>query len=83
MTTWARAGIYEVDFGLGSAVRYADGVVPDMDGCTLIKEAPPSGKVPVAGQNPGWTDHGVDVSVALKAEDMERLLRDPLLLPRV
>ncbi|KAJ9134860.1 Transferase family protein [Coniochaeta hoffmannii] len=83
VTTWARAGIYEVDFGLGSAVRYADGVVPEMDGCILIKEAPPAGKVLVAGQKVGWTDHGVDISVALKAEDMERLLKDPLLLPTV
>jgi hypothetical protein len=85
VTTWARAGVYEIDFGLGSAVRYADGVVPNLDGCVLIKEAPPppTPKVPVPGQKPGWTDHGVDVSLALRAEDMERLLRDPLLLLKV
>ncbi|KAA8646068.1 uncharacterized protein ATNIH1004_007491 [Aspergillus tanneri] len=26
VTTWARAGLYEVDLGLGARVRYADGV---------------------------------------------------------
>ncbi|KAH8903525.1 transferase family protein [Coniochaeta sp. PMI_546] len=83
VTTWARAGIYEVDFGMGSAVRYADGVVPDMDGCILIKEAPPSGQNVVADGKPAWTDNGLDISVALKAEDMERLLKDPLLLPEM
>jgi hypothetical protein len=83
VTTWARAGIYEVDFGLGSAVRYADGIVPDLDGCVLIKEAPPSGQNPVPDGEPAWTDHGVDISVALRAEDMGRLLKDPLLLPKV
>jgi hypothetical protein len=83
VTTWARAGIYELDFGLGCDVRYADGVVPDMDGCILIKEAPPSGEQAVAGAKPAWTDHGVDVSIPLRAEDMERLLGDPLLLPKL
>lgn len=82
VTTWARAGIYEVDFGLGSAVRYVDGVLSDMDGSVLIKEAPPTEKQ-VSGQKPSWTDDGVDISVALKAEDMKRLLRDPLLLPQI
>ncbi|KAB5566343.1 transferase [Coniochaeta sp. 2T2.1] len=83
VTTWARAGIYEVDFGLGSAVRHADGVVPHLDGCILIKEAPPSRLVRVVDGKPAWTDHGVDVSIPLKADDMERLLKDPLLLPKL
>jgi hypothetical protein len=83
VTTWARAGIYEVDFGIGSTVRYVDDVVPDMDGMVLIKEAPPP---PGRGEGigkPAWTDHGVDVSVHLRREDMERLLRDPELLPQM
>ncbi|KAB5583000.1 transferase [Coniochaeta sp. 2T2.1] len=83
VTTWARAGIYEVDFGLGSAVRYADGVVPHLDGCILIKEAPPSRQVRVGDGKPAWTDYGVDVSIPLKADDMDRLLKDPLLLPNL
>ena len=79
VTTWARAGLYEVDFGFGggSKVRYAEGVVPDMDGIVLIKEAGP-----VERGNP-WTENGVDVSIRLRTEDMERLMRDPLLLPDI
>ncbi|OIW24550.1 transferase family protein [Coniochaeta ligniaria NRRL 30616] len=83
VTSWARAGLYEVDLGLGSAVRYADDVVPDMDGCISIKEAPPAGEGVVDEGKRAWTDYGVDVSVALRAEDMERLLKDALLLPKV
>ncbi|KAF5628581.1 hydroxycinnamoyl-CoA shikimate quinate hydroxycinnamoyltransferase [Fusarium sp. NRRL 25303] len=74
VTTWARAGIYDVDFGLGSTCRYAEGVVPEMDGNVLIKEASgPLGKY--------WTDNGVDISIHIRSEDMERLIRDPLLFP--
>ncbi|RSL86948.1 hypothetical protein CEP51_002538 [Fusarium floridanum] len=74
VTTWGRAGIYDIDFGLGSECSYAEGVVPEMDGNILIKEAP--GK-------PGayWTDNGVDISIHIRTEDMERLIEDPLLLP--
>ncbi|KAH7176747.1 transferase family protein [Dactylonectria macrodidyma] len=82
VTSWARAGIYDVDFGLGSSIRYADGVVPDMDGNILIKEAPPS--LDAASSSPqSWTGNGVDVSVHICAEDMQRLLQDPLLLPKL
>jgi hypothetical protein len=83
VTTWARAGIYDVDFGLGSRIRYADGVVPNFDGNILIKEAPPSSGEILSGSRPSWTDSGVDISVHICAEDMERLLKDPLLLPRL
>ncbi|KAF9761280.1 hypothetical protein IL306_003880 [Fusarium sp. DS 682] len=74
VTTWARAGIYDIDFGFGSTCHYAEGVIPEMDGCVLIKEAPgPRGKY--------WTDNGVDISIHIKTEDMERLIKDPLLFP--
>lgn len=82
VTTWARAGIYDIDFGLGSHIRYADGVVPNLDGNILIKEAPPLSGGFVSGSRPSWTDDGVDISVHLCTEDMERFLQDPLLLPR-
>lgn len=74
VTTWARAGIYDVDFGLGSGIRYADAVLPAMDGGVLIKEGPSSSAH-------SWTDSGVDVTVHLRTEDMERLVLDPQLLP--
>ncbi|RJE26341.1 transferase family [Aspergillus sclerotialis] len=79
VTTWARAGLYEVDFGFGgeSKVRYAWGIVPDMDGIVLIKEAG------ALDRGMSWTERGVDVSIRLRREDMERLLRDPLLLPDI
>ncbi|KAK3332786.1 transferase family protein [Cercophora scortea] len=86
VTTWARAGIYKIDFGfraenLGSCVRYADGVVPDMDGIVLIKEAPPILASATSDSKPTWTDNGVDISVYLRAHDMERFLKDSALLP--
>ncbi|KAJ5651188.1 transferase family protein [Penicillium longicatenatum] len=82
VTSWARAGVYDVDFGLNDSprIRYAEGVIPDLDGCVLIKEAPPSPSADSSGGS--WTDNGVDVSIHLRAEDMKRLTVDPLLLPR-
>lgn len=80
VTTWARCGIYSIDFGLGSAVCYADGIIPDMDGTILIKEAPPkTQRSDVASSS--WTAHGVDISIRIQDEDMKRLLQDPLLYP--
>ncbi|KAI9166506.1 transferase [Paramyrothecium foliicola] len=79
VTTWARAGLYDIDFGLGSRIRFADGLIPDTDGVVLIKEAPAS---KAGSGTPGsWTENGVDVSVRIQKDDMERLLKDPLLLP--
>ncbi|KAJ6088741.1 transferase family protein [Penicillium sp. IBT 16267x] len=82
VTSWARAGIYEVDFGLSESpkIRYAEGVIADLDGCVLIKEAPPPQNA--GGSGGSWTENGVDVSIHLREEDMERLVEDPLLLPR-
>jgi hypothetical protein len=75
VTTWARAGLYDLDFGLGR-IRFADGLIPDTDGVVLIKEAPTHGE----SKSSSWTDNGVDVSVQICKDDMERLLKDPLLL---
>jgi hypothetical protein len=84
VTTWARAGIYDVDFGLGSRVRYADGVVPCLDGCILIIDGPPTRHASQSKTTArSWTDNGVDITFPLRCEDMQRLLRDPLLLPQV
>jgi hypothetical protein len=83
VTTWARAGIYDVDFGLGSRIRYADGIVPNLDGCVLIKEAPPPSGLFLSESRLSWTGRGVDISIHICTEDMERLVKDPLLLPRL
>ncbi|KAJ5172677.1 transferase family protein [Penicillium capsulatum] len=81
VTSWARAGVYEVDFGLStSPVRYAESVMPNMDGLVVIKDAPPMSK-PQGSGTQAWTEHGVDVSIHIRTEDMQRLIRDPLLLP--
>lgn len=82
VTTWARAGLYDVDFGLSEVpiIRYADAVLPDLDGELVIKEAPPSKKSSATGES-NWTENGVDISIRIQAADMERLIRDPLLLP--
>ncbi|KAJ5739204.1 transferase family protein [Penicillium manginii] len=81
VTSWARVGIYDVDFGLKAPIRYAEGVIPDLDGDILIKDAPPSDRSRSISDRRAWTDDGVDVSIHIRAEDMDRLIRDPLLLP--
>jgi len=88
VTTWARAGLYDIDFGCGSRIRYTDGVVPCVDGCVLVVDSAPSlpmdeETVDRVAAARGWTGHGVDVTFPLHREDMDRLLRDPLLLPKV
>ncbi|EMD67086.1 hypothetical protein GGP41_007019 [Bipolaris sorokiniana] len=84
VTTWARAGIYKVDFGFGSLIRYADGIVPCLDGCILINDAPPMDSTLSSNTCPRtWTDNGVDVTLPLLPKDMKHLLQDPLLLPQV
>lgn len=85
MTTWARAGIYDIDFGLGSRIRYADGVVPCLDGCILIADGPPSTETMPSSDTTarGWSYRGVEITLPLRCEDMERLLKDPLFLSQV
>jgi hypothetical protein len=56
-------------------------VIPDLDGDILIKDAPPSDRSRSISDRRAWTDDGVDVSIHIRAEDMDRLIRDPLLLP--
>lgn len=84
VTTWARAGLYDIDFGLGESIQYADGVVPDMDGDVVIKEAPPKKAKNTSSENESkrsWTGNGVDISVHVRDQDMERLMKDPYLFP--
>lgn len=84
VTSWARAGVYEVDFGLSaSPIRYAEPVVADMDGVVVIKEGPPPRDGSRRSSTHSWSEHGVDVSIHIRSEDMEHLVHDPLLFPRV
>ncbi|KAF9884066.1 hypothetical protein FE257_002355 [Aspergillus nanangensis] len=87
VTSWVRAGVYDVDFGWGPA-RYVDAILANLDGLVLIKEAPPptgDRMIPEPGTTTlaSWTAHGVDINLHLKTEDMERLIRDPLLLREI
>lgn len=81
VSAWARAGLYDVDFGLSDKpiIRYADAVIPDLNGQLVIKEAPPSDTSKTGGSN--WTENGVDISIRIRTEDMKRLVQDPMLLP--
>lgn len=86
VTTWARAGLYDVNFfgtggDGGAGIRYADGLMPPLDGVILVKEAPSSGRKVDTSKPRSWTEDGVDVSIHLRKEDMERLIADALLLP--
>lgn len=78
LTSWTRAGVYDVDFGLG-LLRYVDDVMPSMDGIVVVKEGAGPGRCGNGGG--GWTENGVDVDVRIGREDMERLLDDAMLLP--
>jgi hypothetical protein len=57
--------------------------VLNLDGDILIKEAPLSSGEFLSGSWLSWTDSRVDISVYICTEDIERLLKDPLLLPRL
>lgn len=83
-TTWARAGLHNVDFGLDTRTRYVEGAVPCVNGCILIVDSAPL-EPTLSGSTAArsWTENGVDVTFTLSVEDMDRLLRDPLLLPQV
>lgn len=67
------------------SLRYVDELFPNMDGVIVIKEAPPKKARSDASNGNGskrsWTDHGVDISVHIRDQDMEQLLKDPYLSP--
>ena len=85
VTSWVHGGVYRVNFtgSDGGVPRYVELDRPDIDGCMQIVEAPPLG---VEGQGTveksrHWCDDGVDVYVHIETKAMERLVKDPLLLP--
>lgn len=64
VTSWLRLHLYQVDFdGRGQTPRYVHAVMPKMDGCLQVMDA-------------GVEDGGIDVSVYLDAEAMQRLVED-------
>ncbi|CCM03694.1 uncharacterized protein FIBRA_05839 [Fibroporia radiculosa] len=79
ITSWARLGMYEVDFGSGALPRYVEAVIPSTDGCVHIMEAAPTASSTDGGRLKHWCDDGVDVSLYIAADVAERVLRDPML----
>jgi len=71
LTTWVYAGVYEVDFGSGSP-RYVEAVMPSCDGLVEVMEAGDVRRKD--GARADWISEGVDVSVYLESQAMERLL---------
>jgi hypothetical protein len=71
LTTWVHAGVYEVDFGVGSPM-YVEALMPSCDGLVEVMEA---GDVRGEdGKRRSWISEGVDVSVYLESKAMQRLI---------
>ncbi|KAH9926114.1 transferase family-domain-containing protein [Fomitopsis serialis] len=86
VTSWVRLGLYDADFGTGTRARYVEAVMPSCDGCLQVMEAVPvdheyagAGDDEEGGRRKRWYDDGVDVSLHLAADAMEKLMKDPLL----
>ncbi|KAE8453945.1 hypothetical protein EG329_007721 [Mollisiaceae sp. DMI_Dod_QoI] len=79
LTTWVHSGVHEVDFG-GVELRYVEAVMPACDGLVVVIESPNVGEEnrKYDGKK-SWIDNGVDVTIFLESEAMERLLNDPAL----
>ncbi|KAJ7635195.1 transferase family-domain-containing protein [Roridomyces roridus] len=73
VTSWARIGVYELDFGCGRP-RFVQPVMPVMEGIVQVMEAGPSS----GGKGP-WYRDGASVSVMLPVEVVQRMLEDSLL----
>ncbi|KAH8685686.1 transferase family-domain-containing protein [Tricladium varicosporioides] len=74
LTTWLYLGLEEVNFiGTdGPKLRYISPVMPSCDGLVDVLET--------LGEAKGhWSSNGVDVSVFLEKNAMDRLLADPML----
>ncbi|KAI0767653.1 transferase family-domain-containing protein [Fomes fomentarius] len=78
ITSWQNLDAYGVDFGGGAPPRYVDAVLPRMDGFMHVMEAGPPGvmSTKTVGSR-RWHDEPVCLSLYLKADVMERLLKDP------
>ncbi|KAI9752548.1 MAG: hypothetical protein M4579_005585 [Chaenotheca gracillima] len=81
-TSWVGQGMYEMDFGAGRPPRFAEGVMQSCDGLIHLVEASPLSKRPgsaMLSSTKHWSDNGVDVSMYLKEDVMERFIKDPSL----
>ncbi|KAI0747337.1 hypothetical protein C8Q74DRAFT_1374468 [Fomes fomentarius] len=79
ITSWQHLDGYGIDFGGGKPPRYVDAVTPSMDGWIQVMEAGPPGVMSEktgSGSRGRWYDEPVCLSMRLKADVMERLLKD-------
>ncbi|KAI0767616.1 transferase family-domain-containing protein [Fomes fomentarius] len=78
VSSWQNLGAYGVDFGGGTPPRYVDAVMPSADGCFHVMEAgPPEVVSEKTGGSGRWYNEPVCLSLHLKADMMEKLLKDP------
>ncbi|KAL7921514.1 transferase family domain-containing protein [Trichoderma austrokoningii] len=64
VTSWARLGVYDIDFvGKGARPRYVHAIMVAMDGLLCVMDS-------------GTLDGGVDISLSLESETMERFLQE-------
>ncbi|PSR81097.1 hypothetical protein PHLCEN_2v6538 [Hermanssonia centrifuga] len=77
VTSWARLGVYDVDFGAGQRPICVEGVMPNVDGCVQVMEAQPSSRLDSEERKKGsqWYDDGVDVNLYLRTDVLEELVR--------
>ena len=75
VTSWLTNDPYGIDFGAGTAPRFVDGLMPNIDGCVHVMEAAPS----TAGSETQWRwyDRPVCVSLHVEKEALNRLMKDP------
>jgi hypothetical protein len=79
VTSWLRLGVNEVDFGAGSIPRHVETFLPsDVDGCVQIMEAGDGNHKATCAEGRRWYDERVSVSLHLKEEVMQSILKDPL-----
>lgn len=71
---------YQLDFGFGETPRYVELDLPASNGIVLF-ESPPSVSVDHQPFTP--FSNGVDITIVLAKEEMDRLLQDPLLRPEL
>ncbi|KAM0254424.1 hypothetical protein ACHAQJ_006828 [Trichoderma viride] len=64
VTSWARLGVYDVDFvGSGLRPRYVHAIMSPLDGLVCVMDS-------------GTLDGGLDVSLSLESETLQRFLKD-------
>ncbi|KAL6885410.1 hypothetical protein GGI43DRAFT_304554 [Trichoderma evansii] len=64
VTSWARLGVYDIDFvGRGLRPRYVHAIMVAMDGLLCVMDS-------------GTLDGGLDISLCLESETLERFLKD-------